>query len=524
MSLSAVTEREPVDEAERFELLPLDQLIESGHNPRSHFDPAKLAQLAASIREKGIIEPLVVRPIDVPKATRKHPDAAARHGAHFEIVAGARRFRAATTAGLTHAPCVIRAYSDEDVLELTLIENIQRDDLRPLEQARGYRALIDANPTKHTAATIAVRVGMSEAWVWDRLKLLDLIPAAKQILEQDRMSVGHAILIARLKPEDQTRVIDPVINRNGRDGLWQGDHAGLPWDEDDPANAKRQRGPYDGLKAVSIRELEHWIADHVRFDVAHAAQAVPLEFAETAARVEQAVAKPGRGKKVIPITFDYRVADDARDEAERTYGSESWKRADGQEKSKTCEHSVLGVVVAGDRQYGQTLQVCVARDACRVHFGAVIKAKEQNAKLRDQGKGKQAAKNEQRGEQRWQVEQRKRQEERARWDRLAPHAVAAAVAKTKTGKITNGVLRRAADMFDVASLTEIEHALGGRITLATFSRALEVVEILERRHSRDQFTRIAKKYKLDLVKLEKALGAPAADKKTSSKGGKASAA
>jgi hypothetical protein len=105
-----------------------------------------------------------------------------------------------------------------------------------------------------------------------------------------------------------------------------------------------------------------------------------------AAKVEEAAASLAAARRSSPITHEYRVADDARDESERTYGSQSWKRADGKEKSKTCEHSVLGVVVAGDGQ-GETLQVCVAATSASVHFGDVIKQREKNQKLRDSGKG-----------------------------------------------------------------------------------------------------------------------------------------
>jgi hypothetical protein len=163
-------------------------------------------------------------------------------------------------------------------------------------------------------------------------------------------------------------------------------------------------------------------------------------FEPLAAEVEQAAAQPGRGKKVIPITHEYRVADDARDEAERTYGSESWKRADGEEKSKTCEHSVLGVVVAG-RGQGRTLQVCVASEKCRVHFADVVKAKEKAATQRAAGETKKATKTEanaaKRETERQKAEQAKRQEaerQRQAWAKLEPLLLADAVSQVKGAK------------------------------------------------------------------------------------------
>lgn len=363
--------------------LALTALRPSKTNPRKHFDDEKLRELARSLIEHGVIEPLIVRP---------HKNASDT----FEIVAGERRFLAAKLAGLTEVPVIERTLTDEQVIEIQLIENIQRDDLSALEQARGYKALIDANPGKHTAASIAVRVGMSEAWVWDRLKLNDLIPEAKALLEQDRMSTGHAILIARQKPADQKRIIDPDDL-----ALFAPDH-GFDFDE---ARHVNKTDPYADLKARSVRELEKWIAEHIRFDLQHAAKAVPLEFAETAQTVAAAAAQPGRGKKVIPITFDHYLQPDARSDEERTYGPRSFKLADGSKKSNydmatgrysdahTCDQSIIGVVVAGERQ-GQTIAVCIAREKCEIHWGKELKAKQKNDTLRSSGQGKKADRNE----------------------------------------------------------------------------------------------------------------------------------
>ena len=409
---------------ERYERVPLTAIFPSKTNPRTHFDEHYLAELAQSIAEKGIVQPILVRPNG-------------RAGA-YEIVAGECRFRASRIAAQEHIPAIIRTLTDEQVLELQLIENIHRRDLTPLEQARGYRALIDNNPTKHSAESIATRIGMSPQWVWDRMKLNDLVPAAKQLLDQDRMTVGHAILIARQKPEHQTRIIDP-----NAEALFEPLLHGLDFDgQRDP---KEKPGKYDDVKAVSVRELEAWIARHIRFDVAHAAKAVPLQFEATAAQVQTAAAIPGRGKKVIPITFDDRPADDAKDPDERTYGWKSWRRADGTKKTQrvsgfsatrvdapTCEYSVLGVVAVGDEHYGETFQVCVNRDKCRVHFGKAIAAREKAAKAGGRGKVSSAAKQQAAEDARRQRDEQQRRAREARWKVFVPalrKAVTDAVAK-----------------------------------------------------------------------------------------------
>lgn len=427
--LPAVQAWSPLPES--FEQIELGRLVPSKFNPRKAFDPERMKELASSIASKGIVEPLVVRPV-------------AGNG-HFEIVAGERRFRAASLLSLARVPCVIRDYSDADVLELTLVENIQRDDLRPLERARGFRALIDSNPDKHSAMSIASRLGMSVDWVWGQLKLLDLIPAVQTLLEEDRIAVGHAVVIARLKPTDQERVIAVDDRRShARDvgGLWEDDAAGLPWDEEDPANKDRKPGKFDGLKPRSIRELEHWIADHIRFDIKHAAVAQPLEFETVAARVDEALAKPGRGRKMVAITFDAFTQPEARDESERTYGPKSWKRADGTEKttrtgwpsnrlvdSPRCEFSVLGVVAAGPHR-GEAFDVCIAREKCEVHWKAEMKQKAAGQKSRSSG-SEQAKRHERQVAR----EQRQRALTDARWKLFEPalrKAVTAALAKTST--------------------------------------------------------------------------------------------
>src|SRR5688572_26956171 len=118
---------------ERFAHLPIDAILRSSTNPRTHFDDAYISELAGSIAEKGLIQPIVVRP---------HPPVPEIDGEAYEIVAGECRWRASRRAGLSTVATIIRDYTDEQVLEVQLIENIHRTDLTPLEQAVGYRRLI----------------------------------------------------------------------------------------------------------------------------------------------------------------------------------------------------------------------------------------------------------------------------------------------------------------------------------------------------------------------------------------------
>jgi ParB/RepB/Spo0J family partition protein len=188
----------------KFQMIDLGKISESPMNPRKHFDPQSLKELAESIKAHGVQQPIVVRP-DGNKQDR------------FEIVVGARRSRAAKLAGVKEIPAVIRELSNAAALEIMVIENLQREDVHPLDEALGYEALMkkasETDPElgelpgapRHTAESIAAKVGKSVGYVYARLKLLALVPAAREAFEQDRITPGHAVLIARLTPADQIR-------------------------------------------------------------------------------------------------------------------------------------------------------------------------------------------------------------------------------------------------------------------------------------------------------------------------------
>lgn len=481
-------------ETGRYQEIPIEALHASKTNPRTHFDQAYILELSNSILDKGLIQPIVVRP---------RPTSGIN--GTFEIVAGECRYRASKLAALARVPAIVRDMTDNQVLEAQLEENIHRKDLTPLEESAGYRRLIASNPTKHSAETIASRIGMSVSYVWDRLKLADLIPEASAILEQARISVGHAILIARLKPADQAKVLNLQ-----RGGLFEATTGRLLGEEDGTKNK------YDGYKPRTVREVEAWIARHIRFDVEHMAKAQPLEFEKTAEAVNAAAALPGRGKKVIAITFDHGPADDAKDENERTYGVESWRRADGTKKAEphmrdapTCDHSVLGVVTVGRDHYGKTLQVCVARDRCRVHFGDVIKAREKNAKLREAGKGKQAAKNEKKQQESYDAKWRREQAERKRrqdaWDKVRTRGLerlADALLKAGPNDAVLEAVMKTTSLYHKDDRALLARLIG-KVTPANVAIAILLAVIIDDA-SRDivEFRRVVKPFGVDMKDIE----------------------
>jgi ParB family transcriptional regulator, chromosome partitioning protein len=174
--------------------VPIDQIVPNPWQPRLHFDEAKMQEMAESIREHGIVEPLVVR----------------SRGVDYELIAGERRLRAARLAGLEAVPVVVREMDDRDVLEVTLIENLQRQDLSPLEEAAAFVRLIDEFGA--TQEQVAQRVGRSRPAVANTLRLLQLPDDVREELRKERLSAGHArALLALESPTEQSALARETI-------------------------------------------------------------------------------------------------------------------------------------------------------------------------------------------------------------------------------------------------------------------------------------------------------------------------
>ena len=169
----------------------------SALQPRKNFGHEALQELIDSIRQHGIIQPLIVR----------------QAGTRFELIAGERRWRAAQEIGLASVPAIIRTANDLEVLELSLIENLQRADLNPIEEAQGYARLV--NEFGMRQEDIALKVGRSRAAVANALRLLDLHPQVQVWLTQNLISVGHAKVLLALKAhEEQLLAAETVLRRN----------------------------------------------------------------------------------------------------------------------------------------------------------------------------------------------------------------------------------------------------------------------------------------------------------------------
>ena len=173
---------------DQLSVLPIDALTPGKYQPRRAMDPDKLTELAESIKAQGVIQPVVVREIDRDKG-----------GKVYEIIAGERRWRASQQAGLKEIPVVIREVDDRTVVAMALIENIQREDLNPLEEAQALQRLIDEFDLTHAQAAEAV--GRSRASVSNLLRLLELPPDIRTLVETRALEMGHARALLSLTPQ-----------------------------------------------------------------------------------------------------------------------------------------------------------------------------------------------------------------------------------------------------------------------------------------------------------------------------------
>ncbi len=164
--------------------------------PRTRMDPQSIAELADSIKAQGVIQPILVRPVE---------------NGRYEIIAGERRWRASQLAGLTQVPVVIRSVPDKSALAMALIENIQREDLNPLEEATGIQRLIDEFEMTHEIAAQAV--GRSRSAVTNLLRLLNLSKAVQDLLMQGKLEMGHARALLAVNPARQAELAHQIVSR-----------------------------------------------------------------------------------------------------------------------------------------------------------------------------------------------------------------------------------------------------------------------------------------------------------------------
>jgi ParB/RepB/Spo0J family partition protein len=341
-----------------FQVAELSTLRESPTNARKHHDAQAIQELEESIKAHGILVPLLVRPLD--------------GGKTLEIVAGSRRYRAAKAAKLKAVPVEVRDLSDDQAIEIGLVENLQRENLHPLDEGEAYRRLMDSG--KCEAVAIAVRVGKEVTHVYRRMKLLDLIVEARGAFLGDQITEAHATLIARLQPEVQKEALKECFEQ-----VWTTDH-------------KKERA------LIPYRELARWIEQNVHLDLAKApwkkedatlhppagsctacpkrTGASPMLFPDITKKdtctdrvcfgekmglflVRQKATLEAAGKPWVQLSGEYRSGKEPKKGAPLT--QEFWREA----KLKSCAHVQTGLIVNGENK-GLAVPVCV-EGSCKVH-------------------------------------------------------------------------------------------------------------------------------------------------------------
>jgi ParB family chromosome partitioning protein len=234
-----------IDRARGQKRVPIEYLKANPKNPRRHFDGEELDNLAASIREKGILQPILVRPI------RGKTDA-------YEIVAGERRWRAAQRAGVHDVPVTLLEINDREALEIAIVENVQRADLNPLEEANGYEHLLEQ--FKYSQNDLAKVVGKSRSHIANTLRLLKLPNSVKKLLSEGKLTAGHArALLSHDDPEKLAKaIVDGGLNVRDVEALT-------------PAERKTAKGKTAKTKAAAksadVRALERKLTDQLGLSV-----------------------------------------------------------------------------------------------------------------------------------------------------------------------------------------------------------------------------------------------------------------
>lgn len=401
-----------------FTTLPLDRLIESPQNPRRHWNDRALDELVTSLRQVGVLTPLLVRPVPLDIVEDLGDDwlVMARHSgevvtvcssreqaetwrknwlesdrAQFEIAAGHRRFRAAARADLAEVPVQIRDLGDREFLEILTIENLQREDVHPLDEAEGY-AMLMASDGAYTVDAIAAKVGKSVSYVRQRLALRKLSAKAKEHFLRDEITAAHAVRLARLSEAQQRDALDEVVF----------------------LSLLSRTGGEKRLEVAPVSELDDWIAEHVRLDL-HAPETAE-QFPEVAAAVASAAVA---GATILQL------------------GNYTTKREKGgplvpgafrelQTKKDRCPHAQAGVFVVGHRR-GRVVDVCATR-SCAKHWPQETKASTTSKAV--EASSAQAQRDQ------WKREQEQWERKRRVWEAAQPQIIDLIVEATRGTELT----------------------------------------------------------------------------------------
>ena len=456
--------------------IPLDHIHEAAWNPRKHFDATKLGEMADSIRQKGVLEPAIVR---------LRPQAGG-----YELVAGARRFRATKLAGLTSLPAIVRDLDDASALEFAVIENGQREDVSPVEEAEGFKALQAMDAARFTVAEIAAKVGKAESYVYRRMKLLTLEPEYREALADGRLTIAHAETLCRLTPADRKMARE----------------RSLIWIESPLFDGDGDDVPPSADNLAPLHELQRFVRMQTHFDpttedTRHFQPELVQDLADV---VDGVVTVP---TSVIELSDDpmvrSRIGVGPNDPA--PLSPSKWREITT--AKDRCAFVQRGVVTHGGP--ARVLNVCVNKK-CAKHF-------EQPKAVSPTAAGK-ATPAKPAGKDHWQIEEEKREAARKEWEALKPHAKKALVEYLKTQKLDLRVVLEM--LIDGDTLDDY----GVKLTKDTLPLCAALAVIGDRHWNRQSFLDAVKPFKFNLGPVEqqvrqaqKAAAAPAKTKKAKGK-------
>jgi ParB family transcriptional regulator, chromosome partitioning protein len=328
---------------DRFEeKLPLDRIELTGTNPRKHINESSIEELAESIKVHGVVQPVTVRPN------------AKRETGWYELVFGERRFRACRKLGLPTIPALVRHLDDDSVIELQIIENVQREDVHELDEANGYNELIERG--RYDVKSLAAKIGKSKEYIYKRLKLAGAVPEIQKLFFAREVTAGHVEQIARLPEVSQTVVLEK--------GLFETVHA---------------NGSKEDV-VVSVRDLSAFISEHIHSDLGKAIfdvkdpQLLPAAGAcgPCAKRFGSACADRACFNQKLNAFSDAKVKANEWIAATCDYGKQSktqpyfYYLVDV--KPGSCTHIQTAVCINGnENERGKTKTVC-PNESCGIHY------------------------------------------------------------------------------------------------------------------------------------------------------------
>ncbi len=426
--------------------LPIADIDESTTNPRTIFREDGLEDLTASIRVRGVLQAILVRPA----------------GTRYELIAGARRLRAAARAGLTTIPACVRALDDREAREAQVVENLQREDVHPLDEAEAYEGLIASDPAS-TVDAVAVRVGKSVTYVYRRLMFTRLIPEVREVFRRDVITPAHAERLASV-PDDQQ---PEALRRCFFQLLSDGDAEAL-----------------DRNNLAPMRQLDDWLRSKVALDVHHEdTKRLLPELADGVAEEEQA------GAQLLALSTQHFHTDTREP---KPILARSWQLAEGRAK---CPHARAGVIVLGEDR-GRLVRVCINKKGCAKHWGKRVTA----------DRGEQAAQDTAAAD-RITKERARAERARAFWDtQLRPALLKAIAHKARQAKITRPLVIAVAEAV-TGRQSELATWCGNLASVDTdrFAQVLVMALALNDAFSSDRLIARATSLRIDVKALRKTL-------------------